>query len=48
MQIPKQNTMAHLTGTGCYSFSGRGRVNSGLCDYLPKKKIGEGADHNLH
>ncbi len=22
MQIPKQNTVAHFTGTGCYSLSG--------------------------
>ncbi len=27
-QISKQNTMAHFTGTGCYSLSGRGRGDS--------------------
>ncbi len=48
LQISKQNTMAHLTGTGCHALSGRGCGNTGLCDKLPKKKTDEGADHNLH
>ncbi len=28
----KQNTVAHLTGTGCCSVSSRGCSNTGLCD----------------
>ncbi len=30
--IEAKYTMAHLTGTECYSLSGRGYGNTGLCD----------------
>ncbi len=33
--------------TGCYSLSGGGCGNTSLCEQMPKKKAGEGADHNL-
>ncbi len=38
----------YFTTTECYCLSNNGVGNTGLFEHLLKKRIGEGADYDLH